>query len=67
MNQNLISEEDLLTWTGYKQRADAIKWLKHRYIPYDLGRGGRICVIYDDLVQSRQQVNELRLINKHAA
>ncbi|MDD5271396.1 MAG: DUF4224 domain-containing protein [Methylovulum sp.] len=43
----LISEEQLVEWSGYKRRASLLNWLNHHKIPYLLGQGGRVCVTAD--------------------
>ncbi len=67
MNINLINEEDLKDWTGFKQRSDLVKWLKSKQIDFEYGKGGRICVVYHDLVHQQPSFEEIRLEKKSAA
>jgi len=67
MNQNLIPEEDLLAWTGYKQRADLTKWLKSKNIDFQLGKGGRICTTNFNINQHEPKPKEIRLVKSDAA
>ena len=42
-NKGLVSEEDLVWWSGYTQRAAIERWLRKRNIPFTDGKDGRIC------------------------
>lgn len=55
----LISEAELLDWTGYTQRAALENWLLDNRIPYRPGKGGKLCVAAADLpVRTGPQTGE---------
>ncbi|MGZ8213513.1 MAG: DUF4224 domain-containing protein [Methylosarcina sp.] len=43
MSGQLITETDLKEWTGFKQRAALVNWLRSHGVPYLLGAEGRVC------------------------
>lgn len=44
---NLIPEQELMEWTGFKRRDALVNWLRQQGIPYLLGREGRVCCTSD--------------------
>lgn len=40
--KSLLSEYDLEQWLGFQRRADIVRWLERRAIPYEVGAGGRV-------------------------
>lgn len=49
MNDNLLSESELLSWLGYSRRKDAEDRLRQLGVPIIYGRGGRLCTTLDAL------------------
>jgi hypothetical protein len=43
MSNELLSQQDLSNWCGYKRRAELIDWLEKRSIRYEIGKDGKIC------------------------
>ena len=39
----LISENDLMEWTGYQRRADLIRFLRERRVEHWITRSGAVC------------------------
>ena len=44
---NLITEDDLKSWTGYTRRADIENWLREQRIPFVFGKQNRLCTTQD--------------------
>lgn len=43
VTKQLITEDELKSWTGHKRRDALVNWLRNSGIPYLLGAGGRVC------------------------
>lgn len=39
----LVTQDDLMAWSGYSTRAALERFLKENNIPYYYGKGGKIC------------------------
>lgn len=39
----LITESELMAWSGYEQRPRLARWLSEQGIAYFVGKGGAIC------------------------
>ncbi|MBO9484321.1 DUF4224 domain-containing protein [Salinisphaera sp. G21_0] len=60
-SEQLITEEQLKAWLGFKQRSALMKWLDKEAIPYRLGNKGVIATTLNSL-----EANQLRKAEEKA-
>ena len=48
----LMTEKELMEWTGYSRRADVERYLKLNHIPYTTGKGGRLLTALESVKQA---------------
>jgi len=64
MPDTLLTETDLLAWSGYERRADLDRMLRRAGVPVLYGRDGRICTtaraLEAALAGTSEQVPEFR-------
>lgn len=54
-HQQLVTEDQLMLWLGFKQRSRLVKWLDREGIPYRLGNKGVVVTTINCL-----EANQLR-------
>ena len=54
---SLITEPELMEWTGHRRRDPLVNWLRQQGIPYLLGKNGRICCTADAVNLPLRQLN----------
>lgn len=52
MMADLVSEKELLEWTGFSRPADVERLLRNNHIPWLPGKGGKICTTMKAIEQA---------------
>ena len=65
-HQQLITEEQLMAWLGFKQRSKLMRWLDKEGIPYRLGNKGVVATTINCLEASQVRQAENNAVPRFA-